>query len=72
MSLQSISQQFLNGLGNLPVDWKLVNIVAIVKQSKEDGTGNYRSVSLTAVTGKIMEKIILESAEKHLKYNAVL
>lgn len=32
-------------------------------------TGNYRSLSLTAGTGKIMEKIILEGAEKHLKYN---
>lgn len=46
--------------------------IGIFKQGKEDDTGNYRSISLSAVTGKIIEKIILEGAEKHLKYNAVI
>ncbi|KAJ7422591.1 hypothetical protein BTVI_13531 [Pitangus sulphuratus] len=37
-----------------------------------DDPGNYRPVSLTSVTGKIMEKIILRVIEKHLKDNAVI
>lgn len=37
---------------------------------KEDA-GNYKPVSLSSVPGKIMQKIILEVTEKHLKGNAV-
>ncbi|KAJ7413878.1 RNA-directed DNA polymerase from mobile element jockey-like protein [Pitangus sulphuratus] len=57
--------------GEVPPDWKLANIVMIFKKSKED-PGNYRPVSLTSVPGKVMEKIILGSIEKHLKDNAVI
>ncbi|KAJ7408938.1 RNA-directed DNA polymerase from mobile element jockey-like protein [Pitangus sulphuratus] len=47
----------------VPLDWKLMNVVPIFKKEE---LGNYRSVSLTSVPGKVMEKIILESVEKDL------
>ncbi|KAJ7406231.1 RNA-directed DNA polymerase from mobile element jockey [Willisornis vidua] len=55
----------------VPADWKLVNTVPIFKKGKEDH-GNYRPVSLTSVPGKVIEKIILRSIEKHLKDNAAI
>ncbi|KAJ7404364.1 rna-directed dna polymerase from mobile element jockey-like [Pitangus sulphuratus] len=56
----------------VPADWKLVNIVLIFKKGKKEDSGNYRPVSLTSVTGKVMEKIILEGIGKHLKDNTVI
>lgn len=38
---------------------------------RED-SGNYRPVSLTSAPGKIMEKIILGTAERHSKNNTVI
>ncbi|KAJ7401306.1 RNA-directed DNA polymerase from mobile element jockey [Pitangus sulphuratus] len=54
----------------VPADWKLVNIVPIFKEKKEDN-GNYGPVSLTSVPSKVMKKIILGFVEKDLKENAV-
>ncbi|GAB0187060.1 mitochondrial enolase superfamily member 1 [Grus japonensis] len=58
--------------GEVPVDWKLANVVPIFKKGKKEEPGNYRPVSLTSVPGKIMEKIMLGVIEKHLKDNAVI
>ncbi|KFW79960.1 hypothetical protein N305_08316, partial [Manacus vitellinus] len=58
--------------GEVPADWKLANTVPIFKKSKKEDPGNYRPVSLTSVPGKVMEKIILGSVEKHLKDNRVI
>ena len=54
------------------MDWKLANIVSIFKKGKEEDHGNYRPVTLSSVSGKIMEKAILEVIEKHLRDNAVI
>ncbi|NXL24651.1 RTXE polymerase, partial [Setophaga kirtlandii] len=58
--------------GEVPADWKLDNVVPVFKKGKKEDPGNYRSVSLTSVSGKIMEKIILGGIEKHLKDNPVI
>lgn len=55
--------------GEVPVEWKLANL-PIVKHDKKDDPDNYRSISLTLVPGKIMEKV-LGVTEKHLKDDAV-
>ncbi|KAJ7412351.1 RNA-directed DNA polymerase from mobile element jockey-like protein [Pitangus sulphuratus] len=58
--------------GEVPADWKLVNIVSIFKKGKKGKPINYRPFSLTSVPGKVMDKIILGGIEKHLKDNAVI
>ncbi|KAK4826288.1 LOW QUALITY PROTEIN: hypothetical protein QYF61_007135 [Mycteria americana] len=58
--------------GEVPVDWKLANVVPIFKKEKKEDPGNYRPGSLTSVPGKIMEKVILGVTEKHLRGNAVI
>ncbi|RMC00464.1 hypothetical protein DUI87_23074 [Hirundo rustica rustica] len=70
MSSQSLSQRF-SGNPEVPPDMKLANIILIFKKAKKD-LRNYRPVSLNSVPGKIMEKIILGSTEKHLEDNTAI
>ncbi|KFW10467.1 hypothetical protein N327_01598, partial [Fulmarus glacialis] len=58
--------------GEVPADWKLGNVIPIYKKGMREDPGNYRPVSLTSVPGKIMEKIILGTIERHLKNNAII
>lgn len=67
----SIIFQWFGESGEVQVDWKLANTVAVFKSKKED-LSNYRPISLTSVLGKIMEKVILGINEKHLKDSAVM
>jgi len=48
----------------IPVDWKLANVTPIYKQGVRENPGNYRPVSLTLVSKKIREKIILAAIER--------
>ncbi|PKU39685.1 hypothetical protein llap_10012 [Limosa lapponica baueri] len=41
--------------GEVPVDWRLANVMPIYKKGQKDDPGNYRPVSLTLVPGKITE-----------------
>ena len=61
--------------GEVPTDWKLASVIPIYKKGVREDPGNYRPVSLTSVTsvpGKIMEKIILGTIERHVKNNAII
>ncbi|MFZ2537549.1 MAG: reverse transcriptase family protein, partial [Oscillospiraceae bacterium] len=44
--------------GALPSNWKLANIVPIYKKGDRTSPGNYRPISLTAISCKIMEKLL--------------
>jgi len=59
------------GSGEVAVDWKLASVIPIYKKGMKKDPGNYRHVSLTSFTGKIMEKNILGTVESHLKNNAI-
>ncbi|GAB0207329.1 mitochondrial enolase superfamily member 1 [Grus japonensis] len=45
----------------VPVDWRLANVMPIYKKGQKEDPGNYRPVSLTLVLGKVMEQIILSA-----------
>jgi len=56
--------------GEVPVDWKLANVVPVFKKGKKEDLGNYRPVSVMAVQGRIME-IILGVIKSHPGDNTV-
>ncbi|KFP70637.1 hypothetical protein N310_05302, partial [Acanthisitta chloris] len=53
--------------GEVPDDWKLANVTPIHKKVCKEDPGNYRPVSLTSVSGKVMEKFILSVISQHLQ-----
>lgn len=53
----------------VPVNWKIKNVVLIFRKSKED-MSNFSPVNLTSVLGKIVEKVIPGVLEKHLRDDA--
>lgn len=48
-----------------PSGWKLANMVSIDKNDRKEDPENYRLSSLTSVTGKEMEQIILHFIIQH-------
>lgn len=59
-------------MGKLPESWKEAPITPIFKSGKKTDPANYRPVSLTAITCKVMEKIIKRTMVKHIMENELL
>ncbi|GAB0186834.1 mitochondrial enolase superfamily member 1 [Grus japonensis] len=58
--------------GEVPVDWRLANVMPIYRKGWKEDLGNYRPVSLTLVLGKVMEQIILSAIMWHVQDNKVI
>ena len=58
--------------GELPKEWRDANISCIFKKGDKHLPENYRPVSLTSVTCKILENIICRHLLKHLEKNKIL
>ncbi|KFV56407.1 hypothetical protein N328_02995, partial [Gavia stellata] len=56
----------------VPVDWRLANVMLIYKKGQKEDRGNYRPVSLTSVLGKIMEQIIFSAITWYVQDNQVI
>ena len=58
--------------GNLPWQWLISVVVPIYKKSHRYDPLNYRPVSLTSVTCKLMEKVIASHLMEYLQENSIL
>ncbi len=53
----------------VPNDWKKANVTPIHKKGPKAEPGNYRPVSLTSVTCKLMESLLKDKIIEHLRSN---
>ena len=58
--------------GTIPDEWRYIKVTPIYKKGAKSEPGNYRPVSLTSATCKLMERIIKEALEKHLEKNGLI
>ena len=58
--------------GQVPNAWKEANITAIYKKGNRAETSNYRPISLTPMTSKLLEHIIHSHIMKHLEQHHIL
>jgi Reverse transcriptase (RNA-dependent DNA polymerase)/Endonuclease-reverse transcriptase len=58
--------------GDIPSDWKEANVAPIFKKGSRAEPANYRPVSLTSVSCKLLESIIKDKILHHLKRNNLL
>ncbi|PKU45353.1 rna-directed dna polymerase from mobile element jockey-like [Limosa lapponica baueri] len=56
----------------VPVDWRLGNVMPIYKKGWKEDLGNYRPVRLTLVQGKVMEQTILSAMTQHIQDNQAI
>ena len=55
--------------GKIPNEWKKAEVIALFKKGSKTDPGNYRPVSLTCITCKVLEKIIRDAIVKHFTQN---
>ena len=55
--------------GVIPVDWKHAKVTAIFKKGEKRKPNNYRPVSLTSISCKIMESLVRDQIMIHMKRN---
>ncbi|KFO80239.1 RNA-directed DNA polymerase from mobile element jockey, partial [Cuculus canorus] len=58
--------------GEVPLDWRLADVIPIYNKGQREDLGNYRPVSLTSVPGKVTEQVILSVIMQHMQENRVI
>jgi len=56
----------------VPGDWRLADLIPVYRKGSTEDLGSYRSVSLTSVSGKVIEQIILSAVTRHVQDNQVI
>ena len=58
--------------GKVPHDWNHANVTPVFKKGDKHHPGNYRPISLTCISCKLLEHIIASNIMKHLESNNIL
>ena len=56
----------------LPDDWKTADVVPVFKKGAKDKAENYRPISLTSVSCKLLEHVVCSSIMRHLDRHGIL
>ena len=51
----------------MPEDWKKANVTPVYKKGLKEDPGNHKPISLTSVSEKVMELIVLEAIISQMK-----
>ena len=70
-ALQTIFSKSL-ATGEIPSDWRKAHVTPIFKKGERYLASNYRPVSLTCISSKIMEHIIAKHIVNHLEKHKIL
>ena len=54
----SILFKLIYNTGILPIEWKRANVVPVYKKGEKGNVENYRPISLTCISAKVMERIM--------------
>ncbi|CAM5084504.1 unnamed protein product, partial [Eretmochelys imbricata] len=57
---------------SVPNDWKIANITPIFKKGSRGDPGNYRLVSLSSISGKLVETIVKNKIVRHIEEHKLL
>ena len=58
--------------GELPVDWRRANVCPLLKKGNKEDPGNYRPISLTSITCKLLKRLICKQLVDHFNVHNVL
>ena len=58
--------------GHVPSKWKHANVCVVFKNGEKSYPANYRPISLTCISSKVLEHIIHSHIMKHLERHAIL
>ncbi len=58
--------------GEVPADWRDANVMPIFKKGAKSSPSNYRPVSLTSVSCRVMESLIRDAITSHLTANKLI
>ena len=56
----------------IPEDWRIANIFALHKKGAKELPENYRPISLTSISSKILEHIVYSSISRYLSENDII
>ena len=70
-TLTTIFQKSLQ-TGEVPKDWRTADVAPIYKKGQKYVAANYRPVSLTCISSKVMEHIVTSHIMKHANTNNIL
>jgi len=70
-TLSNVFERFWR-TAEVPKDRRRANVTPIFKKGKKEDPENYRTVSLTSIPGKVMEKFILDVISKQVEEKQVI
>jgi len=72
--LQLLAAVFTKSMeeGIVPADWRDANVTPIFKKGAKSSPSNYRPVSLTSVSCRVMESLIRDAITSHLTANKLI
>jgi len=70
--ITKLSRRQLLSVSAVPSEWKHATVVPVFKKGASADVSNYRPISLTCISSKIMERVIVNSLMEHFhKHNII-